>query len=166
MLYLSIVSIEMLSSNHDWWYQFSNLFNITSSKTCSSILLVGLVNLFKLEFINNEIYVPDIKEIPIVNVKDKLLGGYSVSDIIEPMLFNNSVPDRAGELNLRDIPTLRMETPVYKSHAGAVLMGIICVLALLLSPLTPIAIAIGLPVLTVKKRKKAKKHQEPFYRYS
>ena len=103
---------------------------------------------------------------PFVNVKDKLLGGYSVSDIIEPMLFNNSVPDRAGELNLRDIPTLRMETPVYKSHAGSVLMGIICVLALLLSPLTPIAIAIGLPVLTVKKRKKAKKHQEPFYRYS
>jgi hypothetical protein len=103
---------------------------------------------------------------PFVNVKDKLLGGYSVSDIVEPMLFNNSVPDRAGTLELNEIPQLRMETPIYKSQAGAILMGIIYVLVLLLSPLAPIAIAIGLPVLTVKKRRIAKKHQEPFYRYS
>lgn len=103
---------------------------------------------------------------PFVNVKDKLLGGYSVSNIIEPMLFNNSVPDRAGTLDMNEIPPLRMETPIYKSHAGAILMGIIYILLLILSPLVPIAIAIGLPVLTVKKRKKGKKHQEPFYRYS
>ena len=103
---------------------------------------------------------------PFIDVKSKLLGGYSVSDIIEPMLFNNSVPDREGSLDLNEIPQLRMETPVYKSHAGAILMGIIYVLVLLLSPLAPIAIAIGLPMLTVKKRRNAKKHQEPFYRYS
>ena len=103
---------------------------------------------------------------PFIDVKGKLLGGYSVSDIIEPMLFNNSVPDREGALDLNKIPPLRMETPVYKSHAGAFLMGIIYVFALLLSPLAPIAIAIGLPVLTVKKRKRAKNQQEPFYRYS
>ena len=103
---------------------------------------------------------------PFIDVKSKLLGGYSVSDIIEPMLFNNSVSDREGNLNLNEIPPLRIETPIYKSHAGAILMGIIYVLLILLSPLAPIAIAIGLPVLTVKKKKKLKKHQEPFYRYS
>ncbi len=103
---------------------------------------------------------------PFVNVKDKLLGGYSVTDIIEPMLFNNSVSDRTATLNLNEIPQPRMETSVYKSHAGFVLMGIIYVLALILSPLAPIAIAIGLPVMIVKKRRKAMKHQEPFYRYS
>ena len=82
------------------------------------------------------------------------------------MLINNSVSDREGSLDLNEIPPLRMETPIYKSHADAILMGIIYVLLLILSPFVPIAIAIGLPVLTVKKRKKAKKHQEPFYRYS
>ena len=82
------------------------------------------------------------------------------------MLFNNSVPDRAGTLDLNEIPQLRAETPVYKSHAGSVLMGIIYVLALVLSPLTPVAIAVALPVLAIKKRGKVKKHQEPFYRYS
>lgn len=103
---------------------------------------------------------------PFIDVKSKLLGGYSVSDIIEPMLFNNSASNREGCLNLNEIPPLRTETPIYKSHAGAILMGIIYILLLLLSPLAPIAIAIGLPVLTIKKRKKLKKHQEPFYRYS
>lgn len=103
---------------------------------------------------------------PFIDVKSKFLGGYSVSDIIEPMLFNNSASDREGCLNLNEIPPLRTETPIYKSHAGAILMGIIYILLLLLSPLAPIAIAIGLPVLTIKKRKKLKKHQEPFYRYS
>lgn len=103
---------------------------------------------------------------PFIDVKSKLLGGYSVSDIIEPMLFNNSASDREGCLNLNEIPPLRTETPIYKSHTGAILMGIIYVLLILLSPLAPIAIAIGLPVLTIKKRKKLKKHQEPFYRYS
>ncbi len=103
---------------------------------------------------------------PFIDVKGKLLGGYSVSDIIEPMLFNNFVSDREGYLNLNEIPPLRIKTPVYKSHAGAILMGVIYILLLLLSPLAPIAIAIGLPVLTIKKRKKVKKHQEPFYRYS
>ena len=82
------------------------------------------------------------------------------------MLFNNSVSDREGSLDLNEIPPLRMETPVYKSYAGAILMGIIYVFALLLSPLAPIVIAIGLPVLIVKKRKKGKKQQESFYRYS
>ncbi len=103
---------------------------------------------------------------PFIDVKGKLLGGYSVSDIVEPMLFNNSVPDREGVLKLNELPPLRMVTPVYKSHAGTILMSIIYVFVLLLSPLAPVAIAIGLPVLIVKKRKKAEKYQEPFYRYS
>ena len=103
---------------------------------------------------------------PFVDVKGKLLGGYSVSGIIEPMLFNNSVPDREGVLKLAEIPPLRMETPVYKSRAGSVLMGIIIILALLLSPLAPIAVLVGLPALTIKKKKKAKEQENPFYRYS
>lgn len=103
---------------------------------------------------------------PFVNVKDSYLGGYSVSEVIEPMLFNNSAPDREGTLDLtKDVPP-RMDTPVYKSRAGSVLMAVIYVIALLLSPLAPIAVAIALPVLTVKKKRKGKTHKGPFYRYS
>ena len=102
---------------------------------------------------------------PFINVKDEYLGGYSVKEIIEPMLFNNSAPDREGTLDLTDIPPSRTDTPVYTSHAGDILMGVIYVLALVLSPLLPIAVAIALPVLTVKKKRKAKKHQGPYYKY-
>ncbi len=103
---------------------------------------------------------------PFIDVKGKLLGGYSVSDIIEPMLYNNSVPDREGKLKLNEIPLQNPKTPVYKSHAGFVLMFLIFVIVLVLSPFAPIFILIGLPLLTLKKRKKAKEYREPFYRYS
>lgn len=102
---------------------------------------------------------------PFVKVKKKYLGGYSVSDIIEPMLFNNYAPDRMGTLNLTEIPQERTDTPVFTSNAGYILMAVIYILSIVLSPLLPLAIAIGLPVLTVKKKRKAKEHHEPFYKY-
>lgn len=107
-----------------------------------------------------------IDTLPFINIKDKFLGGYSVSEVVEPLLFNNSVSDREGTLDLTVIPPERIDTPVYTSHAGSVLMGVIYVLALLLSPFAPLIVAIALPVLTVKKKKKAKNHKGPFYRYS
>ena len=103
---------------------------------------------------------------PFVNVKDNYLGGYSVSEIVEPLLFNNSAPDRTGTLDLTAIPPSRMDTPVYTSHAGNILMGLICVLAFVLSPLAPIAVAVALRVISVIKKHKSKKHLGPFYRYS
>lgn len=102
---------------------------------------------------------------PFINVKDKYLGGYSVSEIIEPMLFNNSVPDREGTLNLTEVPQPRMDTPVYKSQTGNILMGVIYVFSLVLSTLAPVAAAIVPPVLTVKKKLKNKNPKGPFYRY-
>lgn len=102
---------------------------------------------------------------PFVNVKDKYLGGYSVTEIIEPMLFNNSVPDREGTLDLTAVPASLMNTPVYTSNAGYILMAVIYALALALSPIIPFVVAIALPVLTVKKKLKAKEHQGPFYKY-
>ena len=102
---------------------------------------------------------------PFVNVKDNYLGGYSVSEVIEPMLFNNYAPDRTGTLDLTKIPQPRVNTPVYTSYAGNILMAVIYFLALILSPLLPLAIAIALPVLTVKKIRKSKEPREPFYRY-
>ncbi len=102
---------------------------------------------------------------PFIDVKNKYMGGYSVSEIIEPMLFNNSVPDREGVLRLDEIPEKRLETPVYSSHFGDVLMAVIYIIALVLSPLAPVAAAIALPVMTIKKKKKSKKPQGPYYKY-
>lgn len=102
---------------------------------------------------------------PFFDVKNKKLGGYSVSEIIEPMLFNNSAPDRDGTLNLTEIPPERFDTPKYTSQAGLVLMCIVYLLALILSPLTPLAVAVALPVLTVKKIKKSKSSTGPHYKY-
>jgi hypothetical protein len=103
---------------------------------------------------------------PFIDVKNKYLLGYSVSEIIEPMLFNNSVSDRSATLNLTEIPPLRTAPPVYKSHAGAVLMIAVILLAVILSPLTPIAVAVALPVMTVKKKRNNTKSKGPFYKYS
>ena len=102
---------------------------------------------------------------PFIDVKNKYLGGYSVSEIVEPMLFNNSAPDRAGTLDLTTVPPARLKTPVYASHAGDVLMGVIYALALAASLLAPAAVALGLPALTVKKKRKAKNKCGPFYKY-
>ena len=82
------------------------------------------------------------------------------------MLFNNSVPDREGTLKFSEVPPKRMETPVYKSHAGEILMALIYVLAIVLLPLAPVAVVIGLPVMVVKKKQKNKGAKGPFYRYS
>ncbi len=103
---------------------------------------------------------------PFIDVKNKFLLGYSVSEIIEPMLFNNSVSDRSATLNLTEIPPLRTAPPVYKSHAGGVLMTALFILAVILSPLTPIAVAVALPVMTVKKKRNNTKSKGPFYKYS
>ena len=102
---------------------------------------------------------------PFINVTDKFLGGYSVSDIIEPMLFNNFAPDRTGKLKLTEIPKPRIDAPVYTSNAGNVLMALIYLLAIVLSPLLPLGIAIGLPVMTIKKKRKSKEPKKPFYKY-
>ena len=103
---------------------------------------------------------------PFVDVKKKYLGGYSVAEVIEPMLFNNFAPDREGVLDLTKAPCPRMETPVYTSHAGDVLMGFIYVLALALSFLAPVAAAVGIPALTAMKKLKAKNGKGPFYKYN
>ena len=103
---------------------------------------------------------------PFVDVKNRFLGGYSVSEIFEPMLFNNYAPDREGSIDLTKVPDNRVETPVYTSHAGDFLMGVTYVLSLALSFLAPAVTAIALPVMTVRKKLKSKKDNGPFYKYN
>ena len=89
---------------------------------------------------------------PFIDIKTKFLGGYSVSEIIEPMLFNNSVPDREAEINAGKEPVDKTVCPVYSSHAGDAVMAVIYLLAVLISFSAPAVAAIGIPILTLKKK--------------
>lgn len=103
---------------------------------------------------------------PFVDIKKKYLGGYSVSQVIEPMLFNNSVSDIEAEFNFTALPEKNVETPVYTSHAGDVLMGIIYAIAVMLSFLCPAAAAVGIPLITIKKKlMEKKKSTGPNWKY-
>lgn len=103
---------------------------------------------------------------PFADIRNKFLGGYSISQIIEPMLFNNSAPDRASELLFTKEPEKRSGTPVYTSHAGDVLMAILWLLVIPLSGTAPVLAAAGIPLLTLKKKLANKKHPpEPLLKY-
>lgn len=91
---------------------------------------------------------------PFVDVREKF-GGYSVTQIIEPMLYNKSTPDRAGDIDFTIMPE-NADTPVYTSRAGEAVMGVIYAVAVLLSFLCPAAAVVGIPLLTVKKKIKEK----------
>lgn len=103
---------------------------------------------------------------PFIDIRKKFLGGYSVSQIIEPMLYNNSVSDRAADFDFTIVPENTVESPVYTSHAGEAVMGIIYSVALLLSFMYPAAAAVGIPLLTLRKKLKEKKNPtEPTMKY-
>lgn len=99
---------------------------------------------------------------PFINVRKKYLKGYSVSQVMEPLCFSNLVPDNEGEIEFGRIPGERIKTEKLTSHAGDILMLVIYILAVILSPLLPLAAVIGLPVFTVKKKKE---HRSVTLRY-
>lgn len=93
-----------------------------------------------------------------VDIRKKKLEGYTISQFMEPMLFNNYTFDREADFDFTVMPKNRIETPVYTSHLGAVLLVIVYVLAVLLSGLCPAAALVGIPYLTIRKKLKKKKN--------
>lgn len=85
---------------------------------------------------------------------EKKLQGYTLSQIVEPMLFNNGVPDNNAEFTFDRLPEKRFDPPVFRSSAGDVVMLILSVAAALLSPLSPVAASLALPVMTLLKKRK------------
>ena len=85
---------------------------------------------------------------------EKKLQGYTISQIIEPMLYNNGVPDNDAEFVFDRLPDKRFDPPVLQSRAGDVLMTVLSAAVVLLSPLSPVAASLALPVMTLAKKKK------------
>ena len=103
---------------------------------------------------------------PFIDVRKNYLGGYSVSQVIEPMLYNKSVSDREAEFDFTKMPKNSGTAPVYTSHAGEAVMGFVYVAAILFSVMYPAAAAVGIPLLTVRKKLKEKKNPaEPTLKY-
>ncbi|MCH5198918.1 MAG: metallophosphoesterase [Oscillospiraceae bacterium] len=92
-----------------------------------------------------------IASFPFIDIRKKLLG-YTVSQVIEPMLFNNFIPDNNADFKFDILPEKRMPTPAFCSMAGDILMSVLSVFAIVLSPLSPIAASAVIPVLTIRKK--------------
>ena len=102
---------------------------------------------------------------PFYDVKGKILKGYGIRDILLPMLFNNQVGDGDADFDFTVIPQPRLDVPEYKSHAGGLLMTILCLCCILLSPLAVPAAIVGLPIACIAKRRKIKKDPPKPERY-
>lgn len=95
---------------------------------------------------------------PFKNIKKDLLKGYSVSEFMQPMLFNNYIPDNNASFDFSVEPQPRMQLPTYSSHAGEILMTALCLLALPFAKIAPVAAIAAVPAMTIKNKLKNKKH--------
>lgn len=103
---------------------------------------------------------------PFYDVKKKYLKGYSVREIIEPLCFNNFIPDNNADFDFTLKPEKNTVTPEIRSFAGEYLMTALCITAVPLAYLLPYAAVVGLPAVTIKKRLGIKsKKSGPEYRY-
>ena len=99
---------------------------------------------------------------PFFDLRGKKLKGYSVREIIEPMLCNRFVPDNDATFDYTKAPDPVYPDVVFTSHAGDYVMAALCLLSVPLSHLLPAAVSLGLPALTLlHKRKLAQNPPRP-----
>ena len=91
---------------------------------------------------------------PFYDVRRKKLKGYSVREIIEPMLCNRFIPDNDAVFDYTQEPAAAWEAPDFTSRAGDIMMAALCLSAIPLSRALPAAAVVGLPVLTLLKKRK------------
>lgn len=85
---------------------------------------------------------------------EKKLQGYTISQIVEPMLCKNGVPDGDGEFYFDRLPEQSYRPPVFQSHAGDALLILLSAAALAVSPLSPAVTALAVPAMALRKRRK------------
>ncbi len=102
---------------------------------------------------------------PFKNIKKDLLKGYSATQFIEPMLFNNYIPDNNASFDFTVEPTARYAPPAYTSHAGEYFMAALCLLAIPFTKIAPVATVAALPILTIRNKIKSKKQNITPERY-
>lgn len=84
---------------------------------------------------------------------EKKLQGYSISQIVEPMLYKKGVPDGDADFIFDRLPDEETAT-AFSSRAGDAVMIVLSAAAILLSPLSPVVSSLAIPVMTLRKKKK------------
>ncbi len=102
---------------------------------------------------------------PFIDLRGRTLKGYSVSQIIEPMLCSKYVPDNDAAFDYAKEPEAVYETPAFTSRAGDIVMAVLCLAAIPLSHALPAVVTAGLPALTLLKKRKLAKHPPQPERY-
>ena len=100
---------------------------------------------------------------PFFDLKKKVLKGYSLWEILEPMMFNNYIPDGDNDFDFTVLPQQKYDVKKYKTHAGAWTMFCLWLLLIVCSPFAILAALIGFPIMCLKKRnnKKPQKKELP-----
>lgn len=107
-----------------------------------------------------------VDSLPFVDINKKYLEGYTVWQILEPMLYPESVSNMRDVFDFTEEPARKYDTSPAKSYAGPILMAIMFILAVILSPLLCPAGIITLAVGLIKKKINArKKPKQPLMRY-
>ncbi len=88
---------------------------------------------------------------------EKKLQGYTISEIVEPMLYKKGIPDNDAEFIFDRLPDEGPAAGTFRSNAGDVLMLALSAAAALISPLSPAVTALALPTLTLLKKKRIRR---------
>lgn len=91
---------------------------------------------------------------PFYDLRRKTLKGYSIRQIIEPLLCNRFVPDNDAVFDYTKVPEPRYPEATFTSRAGDVVMAALCLAVIPLSHALPAAAIVGLPALTLLKKRK------------
>ena len=102
---------------------------------------------------------------PFYDLRGKTLKGYSVREIMEPMLCNKYVPDNDAVFDYTQAPAPNYPETAFTSRAGDVVMAALCLLAIPLSRLLPVAVPLALPAVTLLHKRKIAKHPPQPERY-
>ena len=94
-----------------------------------------------------------VKVQPFYPVEKKLLG-YTITQVIEPMLYKKGVPDGDADFVFDRLPDDRGAACGFYSHAGEALMLLLSGAAMLLSPVSPVLTSLALPALTLLKKRR------------
>ena len=95
---------------------------------------------------------------PFYDLRGKTLKGYSVREIMEPMLCNRDVPDNDAAFDYTKVPAPAWPEAAFTSRAGDWVMAALCLLAIPLSHLLPTAVTLALPAATLLHKRKLAKH--------
>lgn len=107
-----------------------------------------------------------VNAVPFYDIRRKMLQGYSVWELLEPMLYPLSLSNMKDDFDFTVEAPKKFDTSPAKSHAGAVVMVIAFILTVILCPLLPPAAIVAFISGTINKKRALKKNPpKPLMRY-